>query len=76
MTEYTSFRADSTLAAVAATLRTRPPEVTSVPFEFLAVPEWNTTMLLLANVRTVIGSPVEGLSGYPLDARTTTTDAE
>src|SRR6266568_8487281 len=33
-------------------------------------------MLLLAEGRSVTGSPVEGFSGYPLDARTTTTDAD
>jgi len=33
-------------------------------------------MLLLANGRSAISSPVEGFSGYPLDARTTTTDAD
>src|SRR6266699_5821979 len=76
MTEYASFRADSTLGPVAVTLRTRPPAVTSCPFGFLAVPAWNTTMLLLAKGRSVISSPAEGFSGYSLDARTTTTDAD
>src|SRR5439155_227711 len=71
-----SFRADSTLGPVAVTLRTRPPDVTSCPFGVLAVPAWNMTMLLLAKGRSAISSPAEGFSGYPLDARTTTTDAD
>src|SRR5439155_6009871 len=71
-----SFRADSTLGPVAVTLRTRPPAVTSCPFGFLAVPAWNMTILLLAKGRSAISSPAEGFSGYPLDARTTTTVAD
>ena len=33
-------------------------------------------MLLLGKGRSAISSPAEGFSGYPLDARTTTTEAD
>src|SRR5437660_1038368 len=51
------------------------PNGFEVPSSFRTIRD-PTMMLPRAKCRSVTGSPVEGFSGYPLDARTTTTEAD